>query len=441
MCRDFFLFYNLYLWRSIMKYEKMKNSKDATLLRSLTLKDAVGIGLGAIIGAGIFVVTGIAAGVSGPAFIIGLLIAGIIATFNALSSAQLAAIYPQSGGTYEYGYNLINPAFGFSAGWMFLISKLAAAGVVAIGFGSYFYQLLPLASPITFSVVAVILLTIANYFGIKKAGILNLVIVSITLFSLLYLIFSGIPEVKPENFKPFAPFGIKGIAEAAALLFFAFTGYARIATLAEEVAEPKKTIPKAIIITTIASILLYSAISVVAIGVIGTQNMATGTSPLQVVADALSTPAISVVITIGASTAMLGVLLSQVLGISRMMLAMGRRNDLPPMFKKIHAQYRVPHIGILITGIIILLLTVLGSFEFIVRAATFTILLYYSITNIAALRQPEKDRMYSRLVPVLGLLGCLTMSVSLPIYVIASGVGLLAIGFAVRLIVHRIYDQ
>lgn len=147
----------------------------------------------------------------------------------------MAAIYPRSGGTYEYGYILLNPIFGFSAGWMFLISKLAAAGVVAIGFGSYFYQLVPIASPLSFSILAVIILTAANYFGIKKAGNLNLIIVAIMLLSLIYLIFSGIPEIKSENFEPFAPFGISGIAEASAILFFAFTGYARIATLAEEV--------------------------------------------------------------------------------------------------------------------------------------------------------------------------------------------------------------
>lgn len=381
----------------------MKSLDEKGLLRVLTLKDAVGIGLGAIIGAGIFVVTGIAAGVSGPAFIVGLFIAGVIATFNAISSAQLAAIYPHSGGTYEYANILINPTFGFSAGWMFLISKLAAAGVVAIGFGSYFYQLVPIASPITFSVLAVILLTTANYFGIKKAGILNLVIVTITLLSLLYLVFSGISEVNTDNFKPFAPFGIIGIAEAAALLFFAFTGYARIATLAEEVAEPKKTIPKAIIITIVTAILIYAAISVVAIGVIGTENMAGSKSPLQVVANALTTPVISIITTIGASTAMLGVLLSQILGISRMMLAMGRRYDLPPFLKTIHSRYQVPHIGILITGIIILLLTLIGTFEFIVRAATFTILLYYSITNIAAMKQPKDERLYGRLIPLFGL--------------------------------------
>lgn len=417
----------------------MQKSEDKTLLRSLTLKDAVGIGLGAIIGAGIYIVIGIAAGVSGPAFVIGLLIAGIIATFNALSSAQLASKYPLSGGTYEYGYILINPTFGFSAGWMFLVSKLAGAGFVALGFGSYFFQLVPLASPMTFSVLAVIFLTLANYFGIKKAGFLNLMIVSVTLISLIYLAISGIPEVNLENFKPFAPFGIRGIAEASALLFFAFTGYGRIATLAEEVVNPKKTIPRAIIITIVTAILLYSVISIVAIGVIGTGNLAATTSPLQVVADALSTPAISIIVTIGASTAMLGVLLSQILGISRVMLAMGRRNDLPPMFKKIHELYRVPHYGILITGLIIVLLTLMGSFEFIVRAATFTILLYYSITNIAALMQPREDRMYGRLIPVLGLIGCLIMSVSLPLNVMVSGVGLLIAGFIIRFVFHKIY--
>lgn len=419
----------------------MNGNNNKGLLRTLTLKDAVGVGLGAIIGAGIFVVTGVAAGVSGPAFLIGLMVAGIIAAFNGLSSAQLAAIYPDSGGTYEYGYKLINPVFGFSAGWMFLISKLAAGGVVAIGFGSYFYQLVPIGSPITLSIIAVVFLTIINYFGIKKAGMLNLAIVAVTLFSLLYFVFSGIPKVNPDNFKPFAPFGISGIAEAAALLFFAFTGYARIATLAEEVAEPKKTIPKAIIITIITSILLYAAVSVVAIGVVGAENMADSKSPLQMVAKSLTTPAINAVITIGASTAMLGVLLSQILGISRMMLAMGRRHDLPPIFQTIHKRYRVPHLGIVITGLIILLLTIFGTFEFVVRAATFTILLYYSITNIAALRQPRKEQIYGRVIPVCGLIGCLIMSISLPFNVIISGVGLLIMGFIVRILFHKIYDR
>jgi basic amino acid/polyamine antiporter, APA family len=408
------------------------------LVRALTLKDAVGVGLGAIIGAGIFVVTGVAAGVSGPAFLVGLLIAGLIATFNGLSSAQLAAVYPQSGGTYEYGYQLLTPGFGFAAGWMFLLSKLSAAGVVAIGFGSYFSQLLPIASPLAFSVVAVVLLTIANLFGIQKVGRINLAIVAVNLLSLLYFVFSGLPAMDAGNFEPFAPFGLAGVAESAALLFFAFTGYARIATLAEEVRDPATTIPRAVIITIVTAILLYAAVSVVAIGVVGTEAMAAGTSPLQTVAASLKAPGVQLVVTIGASTAMLGVLLSQVIGISRMMLAIGRRKDLPAFLQTVHAKTRVPHVGIIITGILILLLTVFGSFEFIVRSATFTILLYYSIANLSALRQPAHQQMYGKAVPVLGLAGCLLMSAALPLNVILTGVVLLAVGFGVRVVVKKL---
>lgn len=413
-------------------------SEKKVLKRVLGLHDAVGVGLGAIIGAGIFVVTGVAAGVAGAAFLVGLLIAGVVASFNGLSSAQLAAVYPQSGGTYEYGYRVLTPWLGFSAGWMFILSKLSAAGIVAIGFGSYFYQLIPFFTPIQYSVGAVVLLTIANLWGVQKAGIINMSIVLVTLMALVYFVFSGVGSINSQNFQPFAPFGMMGIAESAAILFFAFTGYARIATLAEEVIEPKKTIPRAVIITILTAIVLYAAVSLVAVGVIGAENMAQSASPLQLAALSMNTPATGTVITLGASTAMLGVLLSQILGISRMLLAMGRRNDLPSFLNSIHSKTHVPHIGIIITGVLVLLITLLGSFEFVVRAATFTILLYYSITNLAAIKQPLGEQLYGKYIPVLGLLGCLAMSVSLPFTVIVSGLVLLLVGFVVRFLVKKI---
>ncbi|MGI8598813.1 MAG: APC family permease [Chitinophagaceae bacterium] len=408
------------------------------LSRSLDLKDAVAIGLGAVIGAGIFVVTGVAAGIAGPAFIVSLIIAGIVASFNALSSAQLAAVYPQAGGTYEYGYRLLHPLLGFSAGWMFLISKLAAAGVVAIGFGSYLFQLLPLTSAGFYSITAIILLVIANYFGIKKAGAINLIIISITILSLLYFIINGASQIQKENFAPFSPFGLKGIAKASALLFFAFTGYARIATLAEEVHNPEVTIPRAIIITIITAIILYVAVSIVAVGVIGTEAMASTTSPLQRVGENISTPGIEFIIVMGASTAMLGVLLSQVLGISRMMLAMSRRQDLPAFFKVIHQQYNVPHSGILLTGSIVVILVLVGSFQFILNAAAFSILLYYTITNLAALKQPQHEKLVHSIIPALGLIGCIAMAFSLPIKVIISGFAILLLGILLRFLIKWI---
>lgn len=407
------------------------------LQRSLTLKDAVGVGLGAIIGAGIFVVTGVAAGVAGPGFLAGLFIAGVIATCNALSSAQLAAKYPFAGGTYDYGYRLLNPLFGFSAGWLFLISKIAAGSVVAIGFGSYFYQLVPLGSPKILALGAIIFLLIANLLGIKKAGNLNLFIVGITILSLLYFVVSGLPQIEKSHFTPFAPYGLNGIAEASALLFFAFTGYARIATLAEEVKNPKTTIPKAIIITIVSAIILYALVSFVALGILGYEGMAYSTSPLQLVAYQLKTPAIELVITLGASTAMLGVLLSQLMGISRMLFAMARNSDFFPVFKRISKTNKVPHIALVFTALIILLLTLFGRFEFVLSAAAFSILLYYSITNIAALKQPKESLLYPKWIPVLGLLGCMVMAVSLNKIVVISGLALLFIGWVFRWVLHR----
>jgi len=207
---------------------------------------------------------------------------------------------------------------------------------------------------------------------------------------------------------------------------------------AEEVVEPKKTIPRAVIITILTAIVLYAGVSFIAVGTIGSAAMAHSRSPLQLASDSMRSPGISLVITLGASTAMLGVLLSQILGISRMLLAMRRRRDLPAFFEKIHRKTSVPHAGILFTAFVILLITLLGSFEFVVRAATFTILLFYSITNLSAIKQPREQQLYGKVIPVLGLAGCLGMSVSLPLNVIVSGIVLLATGFLIRYLVRKL---
>jgi APA family basic amino acid/polyamine antiporter len=419
-----------------MKEEKIVKGQ---LKRDLGLLDAVGVGLGAVIGAGIFVVTGVAAGVAGPALLVGLVIAGFAATCNGLSSAQLAATYPQSGGTYEYGYQILNPWLGFSAGWMFLASKISAGGVVAIGFGSYLAELIPGVNPKVAAVCAAVFLIIANYYGIRKAGKLNLVIVSITLLSLIYFILSGIPSFSTANLKPFAPEGWGGIAQSSALLFFAFTGYARIATLGEEVHNPKKTIPKAVIITLVSSIILYAGVALVAVGGVGAEELSGTGSPLGRTAAEFDVPGVLLIIGIGAATAMLGVLLSQLFGISRMMFAMARKHDLPAFLEKVHPEHHVPHMGIFVSGGIIILLSIFGTLQFIVSAATFTILLYYSITNIAAIKMRKEQKLYPNWIPVVGLVFCLAMAASVEGRAIIAGLSLLAVGLVLRLFMQRYY--
>jgi basic amino acid/polyamine antiporter, APA family len=402
------------------------------LKRDLRLADAIGVGLGAIIGAGLFVVTGVAAGVAGPAFLIGLLIAGLVATFNALSSAQLAATYPQSGGTYEYGYRVLHPWLGFTAGWMFLASKLAAGGTVALGFAGYLAALIPGLPQRPVAVAAILLLTAVNYFGVRKGGRLNTVIVSVTVLVLLYFIVAGLPAFEPANFQPFAPAGWRGILEASALLFFAYTGYARLATLGEEVHEPKRTIPRAIMLALGIAALLYVAVAVVAVGGVGAGAMAETTSPLERAAQAFPLPGVTIAVALGATTAMLGVLLSQILGISRMIFAMARRGDLPAVLDHVHPRHTIPDRGVFVTAFFLLLVALFGTLEIIVAAASFTILLYYSIANLAALRMAQQDKLFPDWVPVLGFFSCIGLAVTLRPTIIASGVGLLLAGFAWR---------
>jgi len=408
-----------------------------TLTRSLGLLDAVGVGFGAIIGAGIFVVTGVAAGVAGAAFLVGLFIAAIAATCNALSSAQLAAEYPQSGGTYEYGYRVLNPWAGFVAGWMFLASKIAAAGTVALGLAGYLDALVPGLQPRPLAVGAILVFTVLNYFGVRRSSRANLAIVAMSLGALLVFIIGGIAAFDSSNLRPFAPAGWRGAMEAAAILFFAYTGYARIATLAEEVREPQRTIPRAIVITIAGAVVLYMAVAVVAVGAVGADALAGTAAPLHAAAQAFPTPWLATVVAVGGVTAMLGVILSQLLGLSRMGFAMARRGDLPAWLEHVHPRYGVPGRAVLVIGTVAAIVAATGTLRGVASAASFTILVYYGIANLAALRMPPSRKLFPNAVPIVGLISCAVLAMSLTTGIIAAGLALLAAGVVLRLVMRR----
>lgn len=326
-----------------------------------------------------------------------------------------------------------------AAGWKFLASKLAAAGTVALGFGHYCASLLPGVAPVAAAAAAaVILVTLANVAGIQKTGKLNLVIVTLTLTSLACFVVFGAWSMRTVHFTPFAPNGWREVAEASALLFFAYTGYARLATLGEEVREPERNIPRAIVTTLWISLLLYLAVGVVAVGNVGAAVLGGSRAPLERAAEAFTVPGISRVMVAGAATAMLGVLLSQVLGISRMMLAISRRGDLPAFLSKIDERRGIPLHAVCLTGGIALLLALTGRLEAVLASAAFTILVYYSITNVAALRLPASGRRYPAWVAWSGLATCLLMAFSLQLQTILSGAALLLAGFLFRLVLTKV---
>lgn len=407
-------------------------SASPTLARGLGLLDAVGIGFGAIVGAGIFVVTGVAAGVAGPAFLLGLGVAGVAAAANALSSAQLAARFPQSGGTYEYGYRVLSPTLGFAAGWMFLASKTAAAGTVAIGLAGYLDALLPGVPPRVIAVGAIVVFTLLNYFGIRRSSRVNLLIVALSVGSLLYFVVAGARVFDPARLSPFMPAGWRGTLEAAALLFFAYTGYARIATLGEEVREPERTIPRAVVLTIGGAIILYLAVALVATGAVGAPALAATPAPILAAAHATGAPCAETIIAIGGVTAMLGVILSQLLGLSRMIFAMARRRDLPAALEHVHPKHGVPDRAVLLIGAIAALVAATGTLRGVASAAAFTILVYYGIANLAALRMPPDRKLYPDAVPITGLVACMLLAMSLSLVTILTGLGVLVVGLGVR---------
>ena len=396
------------------------------LRRELGTFGAVMMGLGSIVGTGVFVSIGIAAGIAGPAVVLAVVLAALVAVCNGLSSAQLAANHPVSGGTYEYGYKYLNPILGFVAGWTFLCAKSASAATAALGFAGYLLSMLHLNNQLWrmgIALAAVVLLTVIVLAGIRQSNLMTVLMVSITLGSLLFFIWGGLDNVVKNFATAFNPFfpppsaGVKpmrALFHATALMFVAYTGYGRIATLGEEVRTPERTIPRAIVITLLTSMLLYVAVALTAVGNVGAANFATlavdTSAPLEMIAAGFGIPGAGLLLAIGAVTAMLGVLLSLILGLSRVMLAMGRRHDMPIAVARLSKAGNTPEIAVVTVGVLIAVLVLIGDIRVTWSFSAFAVLLYYAITNLAAYQLPAERRRYPRVVAALGLLACLFLA-------------------------------
>jgi APA family basic amino acid/polyamine antiporter len=375
------------------------------LKKELGLFDALAIGIGAIIGVGIFVVTGVAAGLAGPALLVSLLISACISTFTALSFAELAAVIPKEGGGYEFARELVSPFAGFIAGWLWLLSNVVVGAVVSLGFASYLAIFIPLPVKVM-AVTACLAVTLINYFGVRESGLINDALVIIKLAILAFFVVVGIGAVKLDNFSPFMPNGSVGVMQGAALIFFAYTGFARITIISEEVKDPRRTIPLAIILALVISTIIYLLVSFTAIGLVEYHDLAASGSPLADAAMSESKNAANL-ISIGAIAAILSVLLTTLLGLSRLSFAMARNSDLPKVFANLHPKHATPYNTILVFGI---LMTLFAAFTDILRAASisnFASLLYYAIANYAALKL-EKP-LYPRIISVLGLITCIAL--------------------------------
>lgn len=393
------------------------------------------IGLGSMIGAGIFAALGPAARAAGSGLLLGLAVAAVVAYCNAISSARLAARYPASGGTYVYGRVRLGDFWGYLAGWGFVVGKTASCAAMALTVGAYVWPMHAHAV----AVAAVVGLTAVNYAGVEKSAWATRVIVAVVLAvlaSVVVAVFTSGAVVTSRLDVAGASWG--GVLQAAGLLFFAFAGYARIATLGEEVRDPARTIPRAIPLALGITLAVYAIVAVAALMVLGPQQLADAAAPLSEAVRAAGAGWLVPVVRVGAAVAALGSLLALILGVSRTTLAMARDRHLPHALATVHPRFKVPHRAELLIGVVVLILATTADVRAAIGFSSFAVLIYYAIANAAAFTLGPDEGRPPRPIPVVGVAGCVVLAFALPASSVISGAAVLAAGIAVYTLRHLV---
>ncbi|OLT15952.1 transporter [Serinicoccus sp. CUA-874] len=408
----------------------------SSLRRSLGVGDAVTVGLGAMLGAGVFAAWAPAASAAGTGMLLAVVLAGAVATCNALSSAALAVRHPVAGGTYVYGRERLGPLWGYLAGWMFVVGKSASCAAMAMTAASH---LAPGRERVA-AVVSVVVVTGLNLLGVQRSAAVTRVVVSVTVAALLGVVVAALwadpATTAVEMASPAQPWGV---LEGAGLFFFAFAGYARIATLAEEVTEPGRVIPRAVLVSLGVVLGLYLLLGASLLRVLGVDGIAGASAPVaELLAAAVPDDADlwSWGLRLVAGAAALGALLNLVLGVSRTTVAMARDAHLPRRLARVSGERGVPRAAELAVGVVVLVVVLVADLRGAIGFSSFGVLLYYGVANASALTL-RGDWPGAPGVPALGLAGCVLLAVSLPTAAVLGGSGLLALGLVGWLLTGR----
>ncbi len=392
-----------------------------------------------MIGAGLFSAFAPAAAAAGSALLVGLLIAFVVAACNATATAQLAAQYPTSGGSYIYGREQLGEWWGFIAGWGFVVGKSTSAAAMALTVAAY---AAPAAWLKPVALTALVVMVVLNLVGVTRSAQAARIIVALVLTGLAVVLVAAWLSTGPNaptGFEAmFAGIGTRlstasgwyGVLQSAGLLFFAFAGYARIATLGEEVRDPQRNIPRAIITTLIMVGAVYAVVALTLLTKLGAGGIAVSDAPLADAADAV--PWAAVLVRITAAIAALGALLAGVAGVTRTALAMARNRDLPSALAAVHPRFGVPHIATIVLGVVVALVILVGDVREVIGFSSAGVLTYYFVANLAAFSQQPAHRRYPRWAQVLGLVLCALLVATLPWQSLLGGAAMFAVGFLVR---------
>jgi APA family basic amino acid/polyamine antiporter len=413
-------------------------TEPARLARRLGTFDAVVIGLGSMIGAGVFSAFAPAAASAGALLLVGLALAAGVAYCNAVASAQLAAQYPTSGGTYVYGRERLGEWWGFLAGWGFVIGKTASCAAMALTFAAYAIPgpgWLERAG----AAVAVLLLTGVNLRGITRTAGLTRILVAGSLVALAIVVglIVGSGDASTNNLSWGLPDGIYGVLQSAGLLFFAFAGYARIATLGEEVRDPERTIPRAIPLALGITVAIYAIVAASVLLVLGPESLAASVTPIEDAVRSVGADWAVPLVDVGAAVASLGALLALIAGIGRTTLAMAREGDFPRWLSSVHPRFRVPDHAELVVGAAVTILVLTTDLRGAIAFSSFGVLTYYAIANASAWTQSGEWRRWPRALNAVGLVACLTLVATLPFSAVVAGLAVFGIGLAWRVLIRR----
>jgi APA family basic amino acid/polyamine antiporter len=391
------------------------------LKKTLNLLDATSVGIGAIIGAGIFVVLGIAIGYAGPSIVISIIVAGIVASFTAFSFAELGSAIPKEGGAYAFAFELISPFAGFMVGCLWLFAQIVAGAAISLGFASYFVAIFPIFPLKTIAVAAALTLTGLNLVGIKQSTAVNNILVIVKIAILGLFIGFGVFQIHPQNLSQFSPNGLFGILQGAGFIFFAYLGFGRIATLSEEVKNPERNLPLSVLIALVVSVVIYVLTGFTATGLQNYQILAQSGSPIAEAARATGNFTLVAAVSLGALIATTSVLLTNLIGLSRVAFAMARNGQLPKSIARVSSRFRTPYLSVLAMGALLTVLAFTLDLKQTAAITSFAILSVHLAVNLSAIRLRKKMPSSIKfkvplypLIPSLGFFSCIILMFSLP---------------------------